>query len=203
MTQKKPRSSSGLFFSHKPKFFHCPTFEISFTLCYKKTSTMKKLLTMSILLSGFLLSCGNDDDDNNNDGQLETTLEMRVDGVLWVADQNQAGIISSNSSMLSMSGERNDVDNFGFSRTNVSALGTYDLPPGTMTMILDEAGVSKIYSLSNPNAHASVTLTNKIDNQLTGALAGFYAEADFEGVLYNIINASDSIVITEGKLRQN
>lgn len=129
--------------------------------------------------------------------EKDHTLEMKVNGVLWKATKNQAGILRKSDGYMSFTGQT-ETDNFIISKsTGVFGIGTYQIPTGNFNFIYVKDGVQKIYGWSSTRKEINVEITNVIGPVVLGYEN---IEADFSGVAYDQFG-TDSIVITEGKLR--
>jgi hypothetical protein len=155
---------------------------------------MKKLTLTTILFSFVLINACNKEENSKK----SFTLEMKVDGVLWTAAKNQAGLFTPSTGKLSFTGQKGD-ELVSLNKDSVALNGTYAMPSGSITVLYTKGGSLISYSLSSskPKTKGSVTLKSLNESGVTNVQ---YPEADFSGVLYDIFNA-DSIVITEGKLR--
>lgn len=160
---------------------------------------MKKTVLTAIVLSlVFLNACKKEEASRK-----EFTLEMKVNGVLWTAAKNQAGLYNTTEKKLTFTGQKGD-DIFQLSKDSMNGLGTYNLPSGTITLFLGTGAAQKQYSLSSskPKTRGSVTLLTTTSNGtgLASLANQEYPEANFSGVVYDAFSV-DSVVITEGKLR--
>jgi len=158
----------------------------------------RTILTAMIISMAFLNACKKEDASKKT-----FSLEMKINGVLWVAAKNQSGIYSTSVKSLSFTGQRGD-DIFNFAKDTVTGVGTYAMPSGNIALILGSGSSQKQYNLnsSKPKSRGSVSFLNSSPNQ-TGlpSLASIeYPEVNFSAVLFDAFNV-DSVVITEGKLR--
>ncbi len=140
----------------------------------------------------------------NNSSSKQFTLEMKVNGTMWTATKNQVGLYDSQDKSISISGET-DNDLFRLTKdAGVTGVGTFALPSGNMSLFIGTGAAQKQYTIFNasPKARGSVTLLNTTPNSsgLSSLANTYYPEADFSGVLYQVLG-TDSVVITEGKLR--
>lgn len=161
---------------------------------------MQNKLGLLIFVSiAFLSACKKDSNTKKS-----FTLEMKINGVLWTATKDQAGIYNTQTKRINIGGAKGD-ETFVFSRDTVNGVGTYSLPSGAMTMIISTGSSRFPYSVSssNPRSRGSLTLLNSTASSTTGNPnidAMERPEANFSGVLFDTFNL-DSIIITEGKLR--
>jgi hypothetical protein len=155
---------------------------------------MKKLTLTTILFSFVLINACNKEENS----EKTFTLEMKVDGVLWTAAKNQAGIFTPSTGKLSLTGQKGD-EIVNLNKEALALNVTSAMPSGTMTVNYTKGGNLRIYSLSasKPKTKGSVTLKTLNDSGVANVQ---YPEVDFSGVLYDLLDV-DSIVITEGKLR--
>lgn len=151
-------------------------------------------VTLTILLFSLLTVVGCKKED---DKEKDHTIEMKVNGVLWKATKNQVGILRRSDGYMSIGGQT-ETDNFILSKsTGVSGLGTYQIPAGSFNFIYVKNGVQKIYGWTSTYKLINVNITNVIGPVVLGFEN---IEADFSGVAYDQFG-TDSVVITEGKLR--
>ena len=154
---------------------------------------MNKTISILLLVAMvFINGCNKDEDEK------DFTLEMKVNGVLWTATKNIAGLYNISTNGINITGQKGD-ENIGLSRDNVTGLGTYAIPSGSLTSLMLKSGVVLPYSANSlrPQSHGTVTVLSISASALSDIKN---IEADFSGVLYDTFN-TDSIVITEGKIR--
>jgi hypothetical protein len=82
----------------------------------------------------------------------------------------------------------------------VNDLGVYQLKPGKIGVLTGTGSATKSYALStsHPSSRGEINFSRR---NLGGALGMEYIEADFSVLFFNVLNVTDSIVITDGKLR--
>jgi hypothetical protein len=155
---------------------------------------MKKITLTTILFSFVLINACNKEE--NADKSI--ILEMKVDGVLWTATKDQAGLFTPSTGKLIIGGQKGD-ELFSLSKESLALNVTSAMPSGSITMNYLKGGNLRIYSLaaSKPKTKGSVTLKTLNESGVPNVQ---YPEVDFSGVLYDFLDV-DSIVITEGKLR--
>ena len=91
---------------------------------------MNKTISILLLLATvFINGCNKDEDEK------DFTLEMKVNGVLWTATKNIAGLYNISTNGINITGQKGD-ENIGLSRDNVTGLGTYAIPSGTLTCLV-------------------------------------------------------------------
>jgi hypothetical protein len=158
-----------------------------------KTEGMKKTILTALVVSlAFLNAC------KKEEVKKDFTLEMKVNGVLWTATKNIAGLYNTSTNGINITGQKGD-ETIGLSRDNVTGSSSYTIPTGSMTALILKAGTVIPYSAnsSKPKSHGSVTFLTQSPSAVSNIKN---IEADFSGVLYDSFN-TDSVVITQGKLR--
>ena len=154
---------------------------------------MKKGMIAAMVFSAMLLNgCKKDNIEK------ELTLEMKVNGVRWVAAKNVAGLYNTSTNGINITGQTGD-ELVSVSRDNVTGNGTYAIPSGNMNALVLKGGVVLPYTASSSKvkSHGSVTVLSQSSSAISYIKN---IEADFSGVLYDSFG-TDSVVITEGKLR--
>lgn len=154
---------------------------------------MKKGMIAAMVFSAMLLNgCKKDNVEK------ELTLEMKVNGVRWVAAKNVAGLYNTSTNGINITGQTGD-ELVSVSRDNVTGNGTYAIPSGNMNALVLKGGVVLPYTASSSKvkSHGSVTVLSQSSSAISYIKN---IEADFSGVLYDSFG-TDSVVITEGKLR--
>lgn len=155
---------------------------------------MKKITLATILFSFVLINACNKEEN----AEKSFTLEMKVDGVLWTAAKNQAGLFTTSTGKLSVTGQKGD-ELFNLSKDSLALNVTKAMPSGSITMNYLKGGNLRIYTLSASKPKTKGSVTIKTLNE-SGVPNVQYPEVDFSAVLYDLLDV-DSIVITEGKLR--
>ncbi len=154
---------------------------------------MKKGMIAIMVLGAILLNgCKKDNEEK------VLTLEMKVNGVRWVAAKNVAGLYNTSTNGINITGQTGD-ELVSVSRDNVTGNGTYAIPSGNMNALVLKGGSVLPYTASSSKvkSHGSVTLLSQSSSAISYIKN---IEADFSGVLYDSFG-TDSVVITEGKLR--
>lgn len=150
--------------------------------------------TISVLVfSAVLLSACKKENE-----ERKLTLEMKINGVLWVAEKNIAGLYNTNTNGINITGQKGD-ELISVFKDNVTGEGSYTIPSGNINALISKSGSILPYtaSSSKPSSHGSVTILSQTSTAVSYIKD---IEAEFSGVLYDPFNM-DSVVITEGKLR--
>jgi hypothetical protein len=157
-----------------------------------KNNMNRMMITATVLSMLVLNACKKE----NTDKVL--TLEMKINGVRWVAAKNVAGLYNTSTNGINITGQTGD-ELVSVSRDNVTGNGTYAIPSGNMNALVLKAGAVLPYTASSSKvkSHGSVTVLSQTSSAISYIKN---IEADFSGVLYDSFG-TDSVVITEGKLR--
>lgn len=154
---------------------------------------MKKGMIAIMVLGAILLNgCKKDNVEK------VLTLEMKINGVRWVAAKNVAGLYNTSTNGINITGQTGD-ELVSVSRDNVTGNGIYAIPSGNMNALVLKGGSVLPYTASSSKvkSHGSVTLLSQSSSAISYIKN---IEADFSGVLYDSFG-TDSVVVTEGKLR--
>ena len=154
---------------------------------------MKKGMIAAMVFGAILLNgCKKENEEK------VLTLEMKINGVRWVAAKNVAGLYNTSTNGINITGQTGD-ELVSVSRDNVTGNGTYAIPSGNMNALVLKGGSVLPYTASSSKikSHGSVTVLSQSSSAISYIKN---IEADFSGVLYDSFG-TDSVVITEGKLR--